>query len=153
MVNDAVKLPGNMVKQFSVMLQNRVGALNALLGLLDLHGIYCLGFGFHDCHEATIVRLVVSDPEQTSLIFLEKGICYTDSDILVVAMRNGPEELKSCLDVIFSAGMNVNVVYPLMPHERTGDALIALHLDDLDLARRVLNSAGHKLLYQQDLSR
>ena len=82
MQDEAIQPPGSTVKQFSVMLQNRVGALSALLGLLDMHGIFCLGFSMHDCHEATIARLVVSDPERTSEIFLEKGICYTDSDVL-----------------------------------------------------------------------
>ena len=44
MQDEAIQPPGSTVKQFSVMLQNRVGALSALLGLLDMHGIFCLGF-------------------------------------------------------------------------------------------------------------
>ena len=78
MKEEAIKAPGSTIKQYSIMLQNRVGALTALLGLLDMHGIFCLGFSMQDCHEATIARLIVSDPERTSEIFLEKGICYTE---------------------------------------------------------------------------
>ena len=132
MQDEAIQPPGSTVKQFSVMLQNRVGALSALLGLLDMHGIFCLGFSMHDCHEATIARLVVSDPERTSEIFLEKGICYTD--------------------VLYSAEMNVNFVYPLLPRV-AGVSLIALHVDDMNFGRTVLNSSGIKVLFQQDLSR
>lgn len=73
MQDEAIQPPGSTVKQFSVMLQNRVGALSALLGLLDMHGIFCLGFSMHDCHEATIARLVVSDPERTSEIFWRRA--------------------------------------------------------------------------------
>lgn len=152
MQDEAIQPPGSTVKQFSVMLQNRVGALSALLGLLDMHGIFCLGFSMHDCHEAIIARLVVSDPERTSEIFLEKGICYTDSDVLVAALRHGPADLKRCLDVLYSAEMNVNFVYPLLPRV-AGVSLIALHVDDMNFGRTVLNSSGIKVLFQQDLSR
>ena len=65
MKEEAIKAPGSTIKQYSIMLQNRVGALTALLGLLDMHGIFCLGFSMQDCHEATIARLIVSDPERT----------------------------------------------------------------------------------------
>ena len=56
MKEEAIKAPGSTIKQYSIMLQNRVGALTALLGLLDMHGIFCLGFSMQDCHEATIAR-------------------------------------------------------------------------------------------------
>lgn len=54
MKEEAIKAPGSTIRQYSIMLQNRVGALSALLGLLDMHGIFCLGFSMHDCHEATL---------------------------------------------------------------------------------------------------
>lgn len=153
MKEEVIQAPGNTVRQYSVMLQNRVGALSALLGLLDMHGIYCLGFSMHDCHEATIARLIVSDPERTSEIFLEKGICYTDSEVLVAVLRRGPADLKKCLDVLYAAEMNVNFLYPLLPCVGKGASLVALHVNDLDMGRTVLNSSGIKVLFQQDLSR
>ena len=106
MKEEAIKAPGSTIKQYSIMLQNRVGALTALLGLLDMHGIFCLGFSMQDCHEATIARLIVSDPERTSEIFLEKGICYTESGVLVAVLRHGPADLKKCLDALYAAEMN-----------------------------------------------
>lgn len=152
MKDETVQFPGNAVKQFSVMLQNRPGALTALLGLLEMHGIYCLGFSMHDCHEATIGRLIVTDPDRTTEIFLEKGVGYTASGILVVAMRNGPAELKRCLDVLYTGGMNVNFVYSLFPLT-SGESLMAIHLADLENGRTLLNSCGFKVLFQEDLSR
>ena len=35
MKEEAIKAPGSTIKQYSIMLQNRVGALTALLGLLS----------------------------------------------------------------------------------------------------------------------
>lgn len=152
MKEEAIKAPGGMIRQYSIMLQNRVGALTALLGLLDMHGIFCLGFSMQDCHEATIARLIVSDPERASEIFLEKGICYTESGVLVAVLRHGPADLKKCLDVLYAAELNVNFLYPLLPCAGRG-ALVALHVEDLNFGRTVLNSSGIKVLFQQDLSR
>ena len=128
------------------MIQNLVGALTALLGLLDMHGIFCLGFSMQDCHEATIARLIVSDPERTSEIFLEKGICYTESGVLVAVLRHGPADLKKCLDALYVAEMNVNFLYPLLPCVGRG-SLVALHVEDLNFGRTVLNSSGIKVLF------
>ena len=143
MKEEAIKAPGSTIKQYSIMLQNRVGALTALLGLLDMHGIFCLGFSMQDCHEATIARLIVSDPERTSEIFLEKGICYTESGVLVAVLRHGPADLKKCLDALYAAEMNVNFLYPLLPCVGRG-SLVALHVEDLNFGRTVLNSSGIK---------
>ena len=143
MKEEAIKAPGSTIKQYSIMLQNRVGALTALLGLLDMHGIFCLGFSMQDCHEATIARLIVSDPE---------GICYTESGVLVAVLRHGPADLKKCLDALYVAEMNVNFLYPLLPCVGRG-SLVALHVEDLNFGRTVLNSSGIKVLFQQDLSR
>ncbi len=136
MKEEAIKAPGSTIKQYSIMLQNRVGALTALLGLLDMHGIFCLGFSMQDCHEATIARLIVSDPERTSEIFLEKGICYTESGVLVAVLRHGPADLKKCLDALYAAEMNVNFLYPLLPCVGRG-SLVALHVEDLNFGRTV----------------
>jgi len=152
MKEEAIKAPGSTIKQYSIMLQNRVGALTALLGLLDMHGIFCLGFSMQDCHEATIARLIVSDPERTSEIFLEKGICYTESGVLVAVLRHGPADLKKCLDALYAAEMNVNFLYPLLDFLFT-DIQRRQQTDGFNFGRTVLNSSGIKVLFQQDLSR
>lgn len=152
MQDETVQLPGSPVRQFSIMIQNRVGALTALLGLLEMNGIYCLGFSTHDCHEATIARLIVSDPERASEVFLEKGVSYTDTEILVAALRRGPSGLKQFLDVLYTGEINVNFVYPLLVGCGR-DALVAVHVSDRDRGRTLLNSSGFKVLFQQDLSR
>ena len=41
MKEEAIKAPGSTIKQYSIMLQNRVGALTALLGLLDVWDSAC----------------------------------------------------------------------------------------------------------------
>jgi len=86
--SDAIAPMGAPVLQFSVFLQNRAGSLEALIQLLHQSRVELLGFSVQDSRDATVARIVTSDPESTQQIFLEKGIPHTTADLVVVALRH-----------------------------------------------------------------
>jgi hypothetical protein len=143
---------GPPVKQFSVMLQNRVGALAALVKMLRGTGIEVLGMSVQDARDATIARIVVSDPETTEQLFLEKGIPHTVCELLVVELKEAGPNLLQCLDHLMGAETNIDFCYPLLSVYQ-GYSLLAMHVDDLDFAATILNSAGFTLVWQDTLSR
>ena len=65
--------PGEPVRQFSVLFANRGGALVSLTNLLKREGIEVLGLSVQDSRDATVARLVLSDPETAEALFIEKG--------------------------------------------------------------------------------
>lgn len=144
--------PGNPVKQFSVLLPNRAGALASLVKLLRGAAIEVVGISVQDSRDATIARLVVTDPETTEQIFVEKGIPHTTCDLLVISLRESGPELLPVLDTLMVAETNIDFAYALMPSPQ-GHSLLALHVEDYDFAVTVLNSAGFKLVCQEELSR
>ena len=143
---------GPPVKQFSVMLQNRVGALAALVKLLRMTAIEVVGLSVQDARDATIARIVVSDPELTEQLFIEKGIPHTTCELLVIELREAGPNLLQCLDHLMGAETNVDFAYPLLPSYR-GISLLAMHVDDLEFAASVLNQSGFVLVWQDTLSR
>lgn len=143
---------GPPVRQFSVMLQNRVGALAALVKMLRGTGIEVLGLSVQDARDATIARIVVSDPETTEQVFLEKGIPHTVCELLVVELKEAGPNLLQCLDHLMGAETNIDFCYPLLSVYQ-GYSLLAMHVDDLDFAATILNSAGFTLVWQDTLSR
>jgi hypothetical protein len=144
--------PGNPVKQFSVLLPNRAGALASLVKLLRGAAIEVVGISVQDSRDATIARLVVTDPDTAEQIFLEKGIPHTTCDLLVISLRESGPELLPVLDTLMVAETNIDFAYALMPSPQ-GHSLLALHVEDYDFAVTVLNSAGFKLVCQEELSR
>ena len=144
--------PGNPVKQFSVLLPNRAGALASLVKLLRGAAIEVVGISVQDSRDATIARLVVTDPDTTEQIFVEKGIPHTTCDMLVISLRESGPELLPVLDTLMVAETNIDFAYAMMPSPQ-GHSLLALHVEDYDFAVTVLNSAGFKLIYQEELSR
>lgn len=143
---------GPPVTQFSVMLQNRVGALAALVKMLRGTAIEVLGLSVQDARDATIARIVVSDPETTEQLFLEKGIPHTVCELLVVELKEAGPNLLQCLDHLMVAETNIDFCYPLLSVYQ-GYSLLAMHVDDLEFAASILNSAGFTLIWQDTLSR
>lgn len=144
--------PGDSVRQFSVLLQNRAGALAALAKLLRNKSIEVVGISVQDSRDATVARLVVTDPELAEQLFIEKGIPHTSSALVVVALRESGPGLLQVLDTLMIAETNIDFAYALMP-STDGGARLALHVEDYEFASSVLNQAGFKILSQQDLSR
>jgi len=148
-----VKVPrGGAIRQLSVFLQNRVGALMALTRLLRDHSIEILGLSMQDTTEMTLVRLVLSDPDGAGMLFIERGIPHTDCKIIVVELTESNRRLTECLAALLEAELNIEFCYPLLV--RPGlHPLLALHCDDVEIAADVLHRAGFKVLCQEDLSR
>jgi hypothetical protein len=143
---------GEPVRQFSVLLPNRVGAFAALVKLLRTHAVEVIGLSVQDSRDATVARLVVSEPDTTEQLFMEKGIPHTTCELIVVAMREAGPGLLQCLDSLMIAETNIDFAYALMPSPE-GQSLLAMHVEDYEFAVAVLHQSGFKLMYQEDLSR
>jgi hypothetical protein len=148
----AEKLNTPQVRQFSVFLQNKVGALLEIVKLLNESHVVVLALSIQDSSESAIGRIIVSDPERATEIFHEHDIPYSDCELLVVELNEGPNDLARVLAALLMAEVNVYFSYPLLvrPHDR---AVLAMHLDDNECASSVLAGEGFRLLSQGDLSR
>ncbi len=140
------------VRQFSVMLPNRVGALAALVKMLRASMIDVIGLSVQDSRDATVARLVVSDPETTEQLFMEKGIPHTSCELVVVALRESGPGLLQCLDTLMIAETNIDFAYALLPNPN-GQSMLAMHVEDYEFAIAILHQSGFRLMYQDDLSR
>jgi hypothetical protein len=140
------------VRQFSVMLPNRVGALAALMKMLRGSGIEVIGLSVQDSRDATIARLVVSDPDTTEQLFMEKGIPHATCELVVVALREAGPGVLQCLDTLMIAETNIDFAYALLPGS-AGQSMLAMHVEDYEFAVAILHQSGFKLMYQDDLSR
>lgn len=152
MESDTIIDHGAPVRQYSVLLPNRVGALAAMVKLLRASSIEVIGLSVQDSRDATVARIVVSDPESTEQLFMEKGIPHTECELVVVALRESGPGLLQCLDTLMIAETNIDFAYALMPCP-DGQSMLAMHVEDYEFAVAILHQSGFKLMYQEDLSR
>jgi hypothetical protein len=146
------KMDGPLVKQFSVFLPNKVGAMLDLVKLLNTNNTHVVALSVSESTDSAIARIVVSDPERVENLFKENNIAFGVSEVVVVELREVATQLVKLLAALFMAEVNVHFTYSLLtrPH---GLAALALHVDDTDCASSVLLGEGFKILSQDDISR
>ena len=152
MDDEGITTSGTAVRQIAVFLQNQVGAFLSIVRLLNDNQVVVLGLSIQESTDTTIVRLLASDPDTVLALFMERGIPFSTTDILVVELRHGAEGLADCLQALQDAETNINFAYPVLSQPNDLSAL-ALSVEDAEFGVKVLHEAGFKLLYQEDLSR
>ncbi|MCX8238139.1 MAG: hypothetical protein OSB05_04895 [Akkermansiaceae bacterium] len=140
------------VRQFSVMMPNRVGAFSSLSNLMSRREIEVIGLSVQDSRDATVARLIVNDPDSAEELFMEQGIAYTLSELVVVKMKESGADLKKCLNVLYEAETNLDYAFSLMVQHQ-GHSLLALFLEDCEFGASVLNRAGLTVVYEDELLR
>lgn len=151
-VRTTQRFEGPRVRQFSVFLKNKVGALLEVVRLLNQHTLQVVALSVQDSTDSSIVRLVVSDPDAVEQLFREQDIAFGVCEMVVVEMEEVATDLCKLLASLLAAEVNIFFSYPLLTRPN-GRAALALHVEDHECAASVLGGDGFKLLSQADISR
>ena len=146
------KMGGPLVKQFSVFLPNKVGAMLDIVKMLNTNSTHVVALSVSESTDSAIARIVVSDPERVEKLFRQNNVGFGVCEVVVVEMREVATQLVKLLAALFMAEVNVHFTYPLLTRPR-GFAALALHVDDTECASSVLMGEGFKILSQSDISR
>ncbi len=146
------KTNGPLVKQFSIFLPNKVGAMLDVVKLLNTHNTHVVALSVAESTDSAIARIVVSDPETVEEVLRQNDIAFGVCEMVVVELREVATQLAKLLAALLMAEVNVHFSYPLLTRPR-GYAALALHVDDTECASSVLQGEGFKILSQSDISR
>src|SRR5919204_4870167 len=146
------KMDGPLVKQFSVFLPNKVGAMLEIVKMLSAQHTHVVALSVSESTDSAIARIIASDPERVEKLFRENGVGFGVSEVVVVEMREVATQLVKLLAALVMAEVNVHFAYPLLIRPR-GFSAIALHVDDTECASSVLTGEGFKMLSQDEISR
>ena len=142
---------GNAVVQFSVFTPNRLGRLHDLVKLLASHNVHVLALTIMDTTDSSIIRIVVDDPDKARDLLNEHGFPFTESRLIVVEL-SAATELGRLMAALLGAELNINYLYAFIPHPH-GKSMLALSMEDNDLAEQVLKRHQFVVLKQSDISR
>lgn len=143
---------GTPIRQIAVFLPNRTGAFVAILDLMKSNHVLVLGLSVQDSIDNTVVRLIVSDPDTVETVFIERGIPFNSTDLVVVELRDGADQMPACLRTLLNAETNIHFIYPLLT-QPNGNPALALCVEDNQFGDSILSKAGFRVLRQEDLSR
>ncbi len=139
------------IRQFTVFLENRVGQLLQMVRRFEGSSIRIVAVNIHDNNECSIVRFVLSHPEQGREILERAGLAMVESDLIAVRIpsRNRQPMLRICL-ALLAAEINLIQAYPLLINSDDYSA-VALMVDDIEMAQQTLSEQGFHMLTEQEL--
>ncbi|CAN5794404.1 acetolactate synthase [soil metagenome] len=146
------KSEGPRVRQFSIFLPNKVGAMLDVVKLLTAHHVDVVALSISESTDSAIARIIVSDPDRVEHLFEDHDVAHGVCEMVVVELSEVSGQLGKLLAALLMAEVNVHFTYPLLTRPR-GFCALALHVDDADCASSVLQGEGFKLLSQADISR
>jgi len=137
--------------QFSVFLENRVGQLLEVIRAFHGSKVRIVGLTISDSADCSILRLVVSHPEQGREILSLHKLAFAENELLGVELPSGPQSLADLCSGLLQAEINIHYAYPLIIHPH-GRCAVALHVDTIEQAAASLHGMGFEIVCEADLS-
>lgn len=134
------------IKQISVFLENKPGALFAMTGVLAEHQIDMRAFSLAETTEFGIARIIVDDVYKTTTVLKDAGYIHSITPVLGVAVSNVPGGLNKVLRVLTDAMVNVEYMYAFMDNKRNDAAYMIFRVADNDKASAALEAQGIELI-------
>jgi hypothetical protein len=103
-----------------------------------------------DTTDSSIIRLVVDDPDRARDLLLSEGFPFTESKLVVVEVNS--TDLNRLMAALLEAELNINYLYSFIPHPQ-GKSILALSMEDNELADQALRRHQFRTLKQADVSR
>ena len=132
-----------IIRQMSVFLENRPGAMAEVLAVLKDHRVNLRALALADTSDFGILRLIVNEPDKIGCILRDAGFTVKITQVLALTLEDDPGSLYEKLMKFSGAGVNVEYMYAFAA---AGDsfARVVLKVDNLELAAKIAN--GQELL-------
>ena len=140
------------IKQLTVFVENRQGALVAVTDTLAKHNVNMRALSIAETQEFGILRLIVNDEKAAEKTLTEEGYLIKVIDVVGVKISDEPGKLTEALGVLDKAGINMEYLYAFMARTEK-HAYVVLRVEDNALAEKVLVSAGFKLITESDVNK
>ena len=127
-----------IIRQMSVFLENRPGAMAEVLAVLKDHRVNMRALALADTSDFGILRLVVNEPDKIGTILRNAGFTVKITQVLALTVEDDPGSLYEKLTKFSDAGVNVEYMYAFAA---AGDsfARVVLKVDNLELATKITN--------------
>ena len=140
------------VKQISVFLENKAGAMQGMTQTLADNKIDMRALSLAETNDFGIVRLIVDDVYAASTVLKEAGYIHNITPVLGVAIPDEPGGLNTVLKVLGAADINVEYMYAFLGGASAEHAYMIFRVQDRKVAAAALRSKGIRIVDQEHVS-
>ena len=137
------------MKQISVFVENKPGALYALTAVLAQGQIDMRALSLAETKDFGIVRLIVNDLYKTTTLLKDAGYVHSLTPVVGVAIPDVPGGLNRVLQVLTDAKVNVEYMYAFLGGKDVDHAYMIFRVADEKAAEAALAARGIQTLDQE----
>ena len=138
------------VKQLSLFLENKPGALSRPVKLLAKAKLNILTLSIADTQQFGIMRFVMRDWEKAKRLLEKDGFVVKVSDVVAIEVADEPGGLATILVTLEKARVNLEYMYGFTLRKE-GKGVLAFRFDDPDSAITALRKQGINPVSSVDL--
>jgi hypothetical protein len=139
------------VKQISVFLENKPGALADMTRVLAENNIDMRAFSLAETSDFGIARVIVDDLYKTTTVLKDAGFIHTVSSVLAVAIPDVPGGLSQVLAVLNEGEVNIEYMYAFLGGKKNS-AYMIFKVTGHHRAAALLTEKGFRMVDQDELS-
>lgn len=140
------------VKQLTVFVANKPGALVEITDLFAANHIDMRALSIADTQEFGILRVIVNDTAEALRILKAGGYLVQATDVIAVKISDTPGKLSSALHVLNVHDINVEYLYAFIARTAR-HAYVVLRVADNNAATATLEEAGFHLVSEEDIKK
>ena len=138
------------LKQLTVFVENKQGALVSITETLAAHQVNIRALSIADTEDFGILRLIVSDNDTALKTLSEDGYLIKTTDVVGVKIGDEPGRLSKALQVLDDAKINMEYLYAFMARTEK-HAYVVLRVADNAAAEDALEKAGFHMITDKDV--
>ena len=138
------------ITQLSAFLENTPGTLYKAVCAISDAGVNLRALSVADTRDFEILRVIVSDIDET-VEALSEDTVITRTSVIAVRMSDKAGALKEILSVLQKAGINIEYVYAFTANA-ANSAYVVLRVNDIPEAEDILARNGLTTLNDDDLN-
>ena len=119
------------VKQISVFLENRPGALAEFTRILEKSNMNLRALSLAESEDFGIVRVIVDDPFETIRILKDEGYVCSITKVIAVEIQDKPGALVRMLNILGDNQVNLEYSYAFLA-KKANSAFMILRVEDND---------------------
>jgi hypothetical protein len=128
-----------IAKQLALFVANKPGTFASVCETLARNNINIHAISTTDSTDHSVVRLILSDPDQALRLFEEQGTLVVTNDVLVIETRSRVGNLAKITRCLADNNINLEYAY-CATHPDVSQGYIVLRIHNTAKAMKVLNT-------------
>ncbi len=150
--SSTLRNPGKeLIRQFVIYAEHKVGWLNDFVAMLMEEDLHILAISVLDTTDSAVIRVIANSPKGLARLLKARSISFTERNVLAVELDDASTLFK-VTQALLRAEINIHYVYSFM-HQPNGRPIVAIAMEDEDIAEEALRIHQIRILSQDELTR